>query len=277
MKPLQAFVEICIHLSRKPVCLTSLSGFHVKHGVPVELVRVFEEQLELWGVSLEPERTEALALYAEKLGAHDRANVVGTRDIGRLWLDHVLDSLSCLLYEPLRRANSLVDVGAGGGMPGIPLHLAVGFGRVCLLESTGKKAEFLRYAVSGLEVGGVEVVNRRAEEIGHSGDYRANFEAATVRAVAPLDVISEYCLPHLKPGGLMIAMKGRVEGEERRAGEKAVGVLGGEIETVVQVPFSEEIESKYRHLIVIRKVRHTPDHYPRKPGTPRKSSLGAQE
>lgn len=246
----------------------------MKRCVSEELEGFLQGQLSAWGVVLRQERLEALGLYARELAAYEKANVTGTRDIGRLWLDHVLDSLSCLLYEPLGRAASLVDVGSGGGLPGLPLHLAVGFGRVCLLEATGKKVEFLRYVSSRLALRGVEIVNRRAEEAGQSPYYRGRFEAATVRAVAPLDVISEYCVPLLAPGGAMIAMKGRLGPEELEAGERGARELGGEVAEVIRVRFSPELEQKERRLVVIKKLDPTPKRYPRKPGTPKKHPLG---
>lgn len=246
----------------------------MKQGPSAETVSVFESQLALWGITLGDRESEILGAYAAELASYERANVVGTRDIERLWLDHVLDSLSCLLYEPLQRASRMVDVGSGGGMPGVPLHLAVGFTGTCLVEATGKKAEFLRHVSRRLSLAGVEVANYRAEELAHKPGYRESFDAATVRAVAPLDVISEYCLPFVAPGGFMIAMKGHMEPEERRAGERAADILGAELEAVLQVPFTPGMESKERHLVVLRKVRPTPSSYPRKPGTPRKSPLG---
>lgn len=240
-----------------------------------EAQRVFGAQLDLWGVFLNQESLEDLGFYTEELAAYDRANVVGTRERERLWLDHVLDSLSCLLYEPLGRVSSLIDIGSGGGMPGVPLHLASKPEKTCLLESTGKKAEFLRHLCSHLPLGGVEVAQGRAEDLGHDPGYREAFEAVTVRAVASLDVISEYCLPFLSRGGVMVAMKGRLEDGEWKAGKRAASILGASLERVIPVPFVQEREYRERNLVVVRKVEHTPEGYPRGAGTPRKKPLGA--
>lgn len=250
--------------------------FHVKLGVSSKGLRIFEEQLLFWEIYLGSAEIEGLGLYAAELAAYERANVVGTRDIERLWLEQILDSLSCLLCPSLSQASSLVDVGSGGGMPGIPLHLIERFQSTCLVEATGKKADFLRHASGRLRLDGLAVANYRAEDLARKPDYREAFEAVTVRAVAPLNVISEYCLPFLAPGGRMIAMKGRVDNDERKTGERAAKVLGGELETVIRVPFIQEIEQKERHLIVLRKVGHTPNLYPRSTGVPRKSPLGAE-
>lgn len=254
----------------------STRKFHVKQGISEELARVLENQLAMWGIQLEREVLGALSLYVWELASYKKANVIGTQDIDELWLGHVIDSLSCLMYPPLREVSSLVDVGTGGGLPGIPLHLVVGFDRACVLESTAKKAEFIHQVSSSLAVVGLEVANCRAEELGKRLNYRASFEASTVRAVAQLDVISEYCLPLLAPGGTMVAMKGRIDAGELEAGKRALNLLGGELEAVIRVPCAPEIKSKDRHLVIIKKVQPTPDRYPRKPGIPRKRPLGAR-
>lgn len=248
----------------------------MKHGVSLKSSRLFEEQLLSWEISLGGPELEMLGLYASELATYDKANVVGTRDIERLWLEQILDSLSCLLCPSLGQASSLADIGSGGGMPGIPLNLVQRFHSICLVEATGKKASFLRHVASRLGLNGLAVANYRAEELAWNPGYRGAFEAVTVRAVAPLNVISEYCLPFLALGGRMIAMKGRLDNDERRAGEKAAEMLGGELEAVIRVPFIQEMEQKERHLVVLRKVGATPDSYPRAAGVPRKSPLGAE-
>jgi 16S rRNA (guanine527-N7)-methyltransferase len=234
---------------------------------------VFEDQLGQWGVTLGQSEIEALIRYSNELAAYEKANVVGTRDLERIWLDHILDSLSCLLYRPLTTVSNLIDVGSGGGMPGIPLHLTLDLRRTCLLESTGKKAKFLRHVSESMSLDGVEVANARAEELGRRPGYRDSYGAAAVRAVASLSVICEYCLPFLEPGGAMVAMKGSLGAEERTVGEKAAQVLGGELDTVIRVPFSADREHKERHLVIVRKTGPTPESYPRPTGTPHKRPL----
>ncbi|WP_053058031.1 16S rRNA (guanine(527)-N(7))-methyltransferase RsmG [Rubrobacter aplysinae] len=245
----------------------------MKQELGERAVGVFEEQLAQWGVTLGQSEIEALTRYSQELATYEKANVVGTGELERIWLDHVLDSLSCLLYRPLTTLSSLIDVGSGGGMPGIPLHLALDLHRTCLLESTGKKAEFLRHVSESLSLEGVEVANVRAEEFGLRPGRRDSYEAATVRAVDSLSVISEYCLPFLEPGGAMVAMKGPLGAEERTAGERAAQVLAGELEAVIRVPFSADREHKERHLMIVRKTGPTPESYPRPTGTPHKRPL----
>src|SRR5215210_8514551 len=104
-------------------------------------------QAASWGLSLHPLRLARLEKFARLLSDHEEANVIGTRDLRGVILDHVLDSLSCLLFEPLSAAGSLVDVGSGGGLPGVPIKIVEPGLRTTLVEATAKKARFLRHAV----------------------------------------------------------------------------------------------------------------------------------
>ena len=212
--------------------------------------------------------------YARLLATYDKANVIGTRDPDRVMLEHILDSLGCLLFSPVAEALKFGDVGSGGGLPGIPLALALPNASFTLLEATGKKAAFLRYAVESLDLTGVEIVNSRVEQAAHDPRLRASQEICTVRAVAKLSVLAEYCLPLLGAGGWLVAMKGEVSEEERRDGGRAASLLGGRILQTVEVPLLPEMEQKTRQLVVLEKVSETPEMYPRRVGLPAKSPLG---
>ena len=158
--------------------------FHVKR--PVDATDLVEAQAAAWGLSLCHERNGQLRKYARLLSNYDLANVIGTRDVDRILIDHVLDSLSCFLLEPLSHARRLADVGSGGGLPGIPIKIMRPDIAATLVESTGKKARFLRYAVDGLSLRGVEVANTRAEDLGRTLEHRGAYEIVTCRAVGRL-------------------------------------------------------------------------------------------
>jgi 16S rRNA (guanine527-N7)-methyltransferase len=189
-------------------------------------------------------------------------------------LEHVLDSLSCLLFEPLREARLLADVGSGGGLPGIPLKIALPPARVSLIEATAKKARFLRRVVEEMSLNGVEVLNGRVEDVGRHGEHRGAYDIATARAVARLSVVAEYCVPLLRVGGQAICMKGRLDDEEVSQGERAAEELGAEVCEIMPVPRLPEIVAKQRYLVVLRKVVDTPARYPRSVGTPARKPLG---
>jgi 16S rRNA (guanine527-N7)-methyltransferase len=225
-----------------------------------------------WGLRLDGERLARLEAYARLLAGYDEANVIGTREIGRILLDHVLDSLGCFLFRPLADAGRLADVGSGGGLPGIPIKICAPGEGVTLIESTGKKARFLRRVVDELSLTGTEVVNARVEDASRMGEHRGMYDVATARAVARLSVLAEYCVPLLK--GWAVAMKGRLPDEELSEGERAAEKLGARVSELIRVPHLPEVGEKERCLVVIQKVRETPGKYPRNVGMPAKKPLG---
>lgn len=229
-----------------------------------------------WDLSLSAGAEERLYEYARLLSTYERANVIGTRDLDRVLLDHVLDSLSCLLFPSTGMASSLADVGSGGGLPAIPLAIALPESSITLFEATGKKAEFLRYVTERLDLDNVTVVNARVEQAAHDPKLRASHEVCTVRALAKLSVLAEYCLPLLKTSGHLLAMKGEVSEEEYGEGERAAALLGGRVLETVEVALLPDVEQKARRLVVLEKVSETPDHYPRRVGLPARSPLGRQ-
>jgi len=237
---------------------------------------LFRRQLDTWGVSLPAGALDLLHDYSGLLSSYDKANVIGTRDPDRVMLDHVLDSLGCLLFPPVMKAGGFADVGSGGGLPGLPLAIALPDASFTLFEATGKKAAFLRSAVESLDLTGVEIVNARVEQAAHDARLRASHEICTVRAVAKLSVLAEYCLPLLKVGGQIVAMKGDMSDEEYGEGERAASLLGGRLLQVVEVPLLPEMEQKTRLLVVLEKTADTPAIYPRRVGLPAKSPLGRE-
>jgi 16S rRNA (guanine527-N7)-methyltransferase len=238
-----------------------------------ELAELFRAQTLAWGISLSDAQTEKLFDYARLLSTYSEANVVGEKEESNLILNHVLDSLSCLLVRETVEAGSLVDVGSGGGLPGIPLAIAQSKTRVTLLEATGKKTSFLRLAVERLALDNAGVLNGRAEDVGNGG-RRGQYDAATSRAVASLAVLAEYCLPLLKVGGVAVAMKAEPSAAELEAGGAAARELGGVLREVEPVPVLPEVSDRRRSLVVLEKREKTPAKYPRRPGLPRKHPLG---
>jgi 16S rRNA (guanine527-N7)-methyltransferase len=215
-----------------------------------------------------------LMQYAGLLAAYDRTNVIGTRGLDGILLSHVLDALSCFLHEPLFRAGSLADVGSGGGLPGIPIAVVRPDLSTVLVESTGKKATFLRYAIDGLGLGNVQVANARVEDLGRERGHRGAYDVVTARAVARLSVVAEYCVPLLGVGGSAVIMKSGLEVGELSEGTAAAGTLGAEVAGVVPVPLLPEIGDKERNLVIVEKIRATPQKYPRRPGMAVKKPLG---
>ena len=239
-------------------------------------LELLEAQAAVWGVRLDDGRLDRLLRYARLLASYEKANVIGTRDLDRILLDHVLDSLSCFLHEPLWEAGRLADVGSGGGLPGIPINIVRPDLRTTLVESTGKKADFLGHVAQQLALGSLDVVNARVEDVGRTRGQRGVYGIVTTRAVARLSVIAEYCVPLLEVGGQAVAMKAGLEGEEFEEGRRAAGALGARVAGVEPVAMLPEVGEKERNLVILEKVRETPARYPRKVGMAARRPLGVK-
>lgn len=237
-------------------------------------VQLLRKQTEAWGCSLDDSAVESLVSYARFLEDYRVANIIGVRDISLVLRDHILDSLSCVLAKPIYDARSLVDVGSGGGLPGVPLKIVRPDLRVGLVEATSKKAEFLRRAVDHLSLGDTEIINARVEKLGHEADHRGFYDVSTARAVASLSVLVEYCLPLVRQGGYFIAMKADLSREEAEAGRRAARIVGAELSDEIPVSFLPEIPAKRRQLLIFTKTSATPLEYPRRVGLPKKRPLG---
>jgi len=199
----------------------------------------------------------------------DRFAPLGPNERQRILDDHLADSLVALEVEALASAGSVVDVGAGAGLPGLPLAIALPGARFVLVESAGRKCSFISRAAVACELGNVEVVHSRIESW-PGGQGR--FDVALVRAVAPLEVVVEYAAPLLPLGGQLIAWRGqRDRGAEARAAQAAdaLGLLPTEVRQVWPFP---EARDRYLHLFL--KVMDTPARFPRRPGMARKRPLG---
>ena len=182
----------------------------------------------------------------------------------------VLVDDSLVLLDHLGDANTVVDVGSGGGLPGLPLKIARPELKLTLVESDQAKAAFLVQAVARLGLGEVEVVARRAEEVGRDQRYREAFDVAVARALAPMPVLAELCLPLVRVGGRLLAQKTDTEKEEIDAAKHAIELLGGTLEAVHPAASTAR---KSGVVVEVTKVRATPDGYPRRPGVPNRKPL----
>ena len=185
-------------------------------------------------------------------------NLTAVRDPSQAWEKLVLASLKLLDAHAWQGDERVADVGSGGGLPGLPLKLALPGIQLTLIESDQKKAAFLRDVIASMELTDTTVEARRAEEIGHEAAHREGYDVVVTRAAAKAPVAAEYCLPLLRVGGLMLA---QARGEDFRAAVRALGQLGGSMRA-------------YRDgVVVIGKGRPTPSIYPRRVGLPAKKPL----
>jgi 16S rRNA (guanine527-N7)-methyltransferase len=237
------------------------------------------EQLRLqtsdWGIDLEASQLALLSVYADLLAGYELANVIGTKDPGKIVVEHLCDSLSCLLIEDLWSSRSVIDVGTGGGLPGVPLAISHPELRVTLLEATEKKVRFLDYTREKLGLQNLHLIQGRVEDEGKKPAYRETFDFAVARALAELPVVVEYCAPLVRVGGKILAMKGRLTEEELSRGVAASRELGLEIREVREVKYRAELPQKERRLVVFEKILATPERFPRRPGLAKKRPLGS--
>jgi 16S rRNA (guanine527-N7)-methyltransferase len=202
------------------------------------------------------------------LETNKQFNLTAIRDPDEAWMRHILDSLSLLPH--LGAAQALIDIGSGGGLPGIPIAIVQPHLRVTLLEATGKKANFLRTVAAELPLQNIVVVSERAETAGHDRAHRDRYDLVTARAVGPLNVMLEYTLPFAAIGGRVLAMKGRkAEQELRDAGDAILLLGGGQVNVYEALPDVEPDAV----IVEITKERPTPRKYPRSAGTPKQDPL----
>ncbi|MHB8614372.1 MAG: 16S rRNA (guanine(527)-N(7))-methyltransferase RsmG [Candidatus Dormibacteraceae bacterium] len=178
----------------------------------------------------------------------------------------VADSL--VLLEHVGEGEKVVDVGSGGGLPGLPLKIARPSLSMTLVEADQAKAAFLVRACAALGMRDVEVLARRAEEVGRDPLYRESFDVAVARALAPMPVLAELCLPLVRVGGRLLAQK--TESEDVDGAARAIDVLGGVLNRVVGAPSAARSSGT---VVIVDKVLPTPPAYPRRPGVPSRKPL----
>lgn len=184
-------------------------------------------------------------------------------------IKHFLDSVLCA--KELSENAKLIDVGAGAGLPGIPLKIVRPDLDVTLLDGLNKRIVFLDAVINKLELKNIKAVHTRCEDYARKPEYREQYDYCVARAVAKLNTLSEYCLPFVKVYGFMIAYKSRNAQIEIKEAEKALSVLGGKL-TDIKITDIEEIEAE-RDILFIQKKFKTPVNYPRLGNKPKTNPL----
>ncbi|MFU0801027.1 MAG: 16S rRNA (guanine(527)-N(7))-methyltransferase RsmG [Xylanivirga thermophila] len=228
--------------------------------------------LDRWNIHMDMEDIQKFEKYMDiMLEYNKRMNLTAITDPEDIIVEHFLDSLSILNTGILSKNSSIIDVGTGAGFPGIPIKIALPNTKMILLDSLKKRVDFLDHIVSTLELKEIGAIHGRAEEMGRMVEHREMYDMAFSRAVAPLNVLLEYCIPFVKVGGYFVAYKGPGAYEEIEGAQNALKILGAEVQRVfdVDLPYSE----KTHKLIIVQKKTKTPKRFPRNPGKPKKSPL----
>src|SRR5215207_563045 len=226
----------------------------------------------LFNVHITGRQVMALLTYEkELLEWNQKFNLTAIRDSESIRTKHFLDSFSCILAWKATPPNRLIDIGTGAGFPGIPLKILYPNLKLTLVESVGKKAIFCQHIVGVLGLEHVDVIQARAEDLGQHSQHRKKYDWAVARAVASLNVLSEYLIPLVRVGGAMLAQKGESGPAEAQSAEEAMKLLGGKLKQLIPVNLPGVADDRY--LVVVEKVAATPPRYPRKPGIPMKMPL----
>jgi 16S rRNA (guanine527-N7)-methyltransferase len=216
------------------------------------------------GVRLSRAQVAVCERYANELiERNTTVNLTAITEPEAVAMKHFLDSFTACAVRVWTGRERVVDVGSGAGFPGLALRIAMPDLTLTCIESVGKKSHFIEETCALLGLNDVDVRNERAETLGHSADRRAAYDVGTARAVGSLAACAEYLLPFLRIGGDAIVWKGKVDAE-LAAARKALASLGGEIAAIVstiQLGVADVLPG--RSLVVMRKVRASPDRYPR--------------
>lgn len=183
-------------------------------------------------------------------------------------LKHFIDSIS--INEYLKEKNKIMDIGTGAGFPGIPLKIINPNMEFILVDSLNKRINFLEEVAKELCLEKIQLIHSRVEDLAKNMNYREKADVVVSRAVANLRVLVEYMLPFVKKEGICICMKGPNIEEEIEEGKKAIEIFGGKIEKIENLLLPGNLE---RNLIIIKKIKNTPEKYPRKAGIPAKQPL----
>ncbi len=223
-------------------------------------------------VVLSAKQEEQLYFYYKLLAdANKKLNLTAIDDIKGVEEKHFLDSLAIVAFVDIGNITSFIDIGSGAGFPGIPLKIIFPKTRAVLVDSRGKRVNFLNIIIDKLKLSETVALNGRAEELAHDPAYREGFDLCVSRAVGKLSSLSELCLPFVKEGGLFLPYKSGNVDEELKQAQGALRKLGGRLEkTVDMVIGPSELR---RSFPIIRKIEKTRAIYPRRNGVPQKTPL----
>jgi len=222
------------------------------------------------GPPLDRRQRATITLVLELL-EEERASVSSVTEPGRAWRVHIEDSLTGLGVGELREARRIADIGSGAGFPGLVLAVALPRAQVDLIESVGRKCEFIQRAIDAAGIANASVHNARSEDLA-SGERRESYDAVTARAVGRLSTLAELASPLLHEGGVLVAWKGKRDEDEEQQLARASKQLAMDPDQILDV--GDRAGSKHRHLHILRKLGPTPEDLPRRPGMAKKRPRG---
>lgn len=229
------------------------------------MIKKLKDILEKNGVYSEDKISKLEGYMDEILEWNNKVNITNIVDRNDFIEKHYIDSLVIGNEDIFKNSKDIIDVGTGGGFPGVPLAVSCPDKNFTLLDSLNKRLKIIDQVTDNLDINNVTTCHGRAEELAQKKEYREKFDLCVSRAVANLTSLSELCIPFVKVGGYFIAYKGPGVYEELENAEKAIKVLGGEVIEIKNASYGDDDEHK---LLIIKKIKNTPKKFPRKPGEP---------
>ena len=238
----------------------------------MQYFNMLNEACQRMGLSFDESKYNKFIKYKDLVKEwNEKINLTAITDDEEIIKKHFIDSIKVYKCDYVKNAKSIIDIGTGGGFPGIPMRIVKEDSSIVLLDSLNKRINFLNEVIEQLNLPDIRTIHGRAEDFAQTPEYRQKFDLAVSRAVANLTVLLEFCLPYVKVGGCFVALKGPAIEEELKDAEVALKVLGGKVEEIIEV----DIEgSDLKHnLLVVKKIKDTPKKYPRKAGMVTKNPI----
>ena len=233
-------------------------------------IDILNDELKDISIKLTQNDVELFYKYTDLLIEwNKKINLTAITDIKDIITKHFVDSLTINKY--IEENKLVMDIGTGAGFPGIPLKILNKNNHFILVDSLNKRINFLEEVKRQLNLNNLELIHARVEDLAKKIEYREQSDIVVSRAVANLSTLTEYMLPFVKLNGICICMKGPNIEDEINSSKNAISILGGKIEKIDNL--SLEQSSIERNIIIIRKIKTTPNKYPRKAGTPAKQPI----
>ena len=224
------------------------------------------------GMEFNEDKYQKFMLYKDLLKEwNEKINLTAITEDEEIVKKHFIDCIKAFKADEFKKAKTVIDVGTGAGFPGLPIAIMREDVEVTLLDSLNKRINFLQEVSKQVGIDNIEFIHGRAEDFGKLEEYREKYDIATARAVAGLPILMEFCVPFVKVGGYFVCLKGPNANLELEESKAAMDVLGVEFIEKINI---ELPESDLNHnILVFKKVKNTPDKYPRKAGKPAKSPI----
>lgn len=232
----------------------------------------FLNMMSQFHITLNEEQLEQFDKYYTLIVEWNKVmNLTGITEYEEVFCKHFADSLAITKAVDMKNITSVIDVGTGAGFPGVPIKIAFPHVKVVLLDSLSKRVKFLNAVIEELGLKNIEAIHGRAEDFAREEQYREQYDMVVSRAVANLATLSEYCVPYCKMDGYFVPYKSGDIEEELNESKKAIHILGGKVENVIQFDLPDTDIS--RSLVKIYKEKKTGLKYPRKSGIPSRKPL----